>query len=316
MNEIHATLSSTPCPIFLTLNRPGSSPRELPGRCARRGRPGESDVVRDHSTPRWAARAPRHPGARHRAGRRLPADGVPHRQRARARRHACATTPTACGSRSRARPPSSTLFVERLGRRSPGAGAASGRSSTSSTIELAVAGELAFRVDPRAGRPPGRARPRHRPARRRDLRRLPARARSIRDDRRYRYPFINCTGVRPALHHRARRALRPRAHDDGARSRCAPRAAPSTTTRATAASTPSPTPARRCGPRARVRATAPARSTATTALARRGRRARAGRDRRGQGRSAASTLAVRRDATSRRWRGCARASAARTSRSR
>ena len=34
-------------------------------------------------------------------------------------------------------------------------------------------------------------------------------------DRRYRYPFINCTELRPAVHDRARRPVRPAAHHDG-----------------------------------------------------------------------------------------------------
>ena len=41
-------------------------------------------------------------------------------------------------------------------------------------------------------------------------------------DRRYRYPFINCTELRPAVHDRPRGPLRPAADDDGRLSRCAP----------------------------------------------------------------------------------------------
>ena len=68
-------------------------------------------------------------------------------------------------------------------------------------------------------------------------------------DRRFRYPFTNCTNCGPALHDRARRALRPPAAPRWRRSRCARRAAPSTATRAIAASTRSPTPARTAGRR-------------------------------------------------------------------
>ena len=57
--------------------------------------------------------------------------------------------------------------------------------------------------------------------------------------------------LRPALHDRARRSLRPAAHDDGRLRDVRRSAAPSTRTRATAASTPSRTPARTAGPRVR-----------------------------------------------------------------
>ena len=83
-------------------------------------------------------------------------------------------------------------------------------------------------------------------ARRRDLRRLPGRAvRSRRSPLSLSLPQLH--QLRPAADDHHRSALRPRAHDDGRRSRCAPPAAPSTTIPATAASTPSRSPAPRAG---------------------------------------------------------------------
>ena len=109
----------------------------------------------------------------------------------------------------------------------------------------------------------------------------------------------------PAVHDRSRRSLRPAADDDGARSRCARAAAPSTRIRATAASTLNPTPALTAGrgvwladrrrPRARLRASAAGRDRG------RGGRAAGGQDRRDQGsRRVPPRLPGRRRASGRR----------------
>ena len=66
-------------------------------------------------------------------------------------------------------------------------------------------------------------------------------------DRRYRYPFLNCTNCGPRLTITTAVPVRPRADDHGPRSPCAARAGRSTRTRATAGSTPSRPPARRAG---------------------------------------------------------------------
>ena len=103
-------------------------------------------------------------------------------------------------------------------------------------------------------------------------------------DRRHRYPFINCTGVRAALHHRARRCPTTARARRWRASRCAPRCA-----REYRDPARSPLP-RRAERLPRVRAAAdpvrrPARPrTGDAALARRRRRARRRRDRRRQGR--------------------------------
>ena len=169
-------------------------------------------------------------------------------------------------------------------------------------------------LDPRQ---PGRRRAaggRH--ARQRHLRRLPRRA--VRPGRSpLPVPLHELHQLRTAVHHRARRPVRPAEHDDGRRSPCARPAAPSTRTRRTAASTHSrtraPTAGRACG-------------SCTRAAERSRTHARPIRSRRPRGRSVPGRSSRSRDSaasTSRAWRrtrtpspSCARASTARTSRSR
>ena len=92
--------------------------------------------------------------------------------------------------------------------------------------------------EPGAGEPVGRRRPR-----RRHLRRLPGRAARPRRPP-LPLPVRQLHRLRPPLHDRPRRPLRPRAAPRWPASRCATSAAPSTRTPPTAASTPSPSPAR------------------------------------------------------------------------
>ena len=135
---------------------------------------------------------------------------------------------------------------------------------------------------------------------------------SIPADRRFRYPFVNCTNCGPRFTIVARRPLRPAADDDG-RLRDVRRAAgPSTTTRPTAASTPSPTRARSAGRAVRLGDADGRRRDDADAprplLLRR-------RDRGRQGPGRLPPRLPRRRRGGRRAR-CARASTARTSRSR
>ena len=237
------------------------------------------------------------------AGRRLPALRLPAGPRAGARAAACSTTSAACCSRSRATADAVERFLGAAARRGAAAGA---RSSGRVRRRSPPTGERRLR-DPRE-----RARRRARRAghrRRRDLRRLPGRA--VRPGRPPPpLPVRQLHQLRPALHDRARRPLRPAADDDGRLRDVRAPAGPSTRTRPTAASTPQPNACPDCGPTVRLGdatgddATAPGRGGA----ARR-------RDRRGQGpRRLPPRLPRRRRGT--RSRGCARASTARTSRSR
>ena len=155
-------------------------------------------------------------------------------------------------------------------------------------------------------------------ARQRDLRGLPARA--VRPRRPpLPLPVHQLHQLRAALHDRARRPLRPAVHDDGRLSRCASAARPSTRIRATGAFTRSRTPARSAGRRSRCW-----RPTATPiALGAAGTRCGGGRrhapcaeGRSSPSRASAASTSPAAPTTSARWRRCARASTARTSRSR
>ena len=135
----------------------------------------------------------------------------------------------------------STRFLRALRGRGAAAGAWSSAVRPSRRRRRAATRGFAIAREPRAGGAAALV-----VARRRDLRRLPARA--LRPaDRRYRYPFINCTELRAALHDHPRRPLRPAAHDDG-RLRHVRRCRAEYEDPATGASTPQPN---ACPPAAR-----------------------------------------------------------------
>ena len=203
-------------------------------------------------------------------GRRLPALRAPAWPSSSGSPAACSTTPPACCSRSRATrvdaflarlpaeapplarvercAPSRSRRLGEGGLRHPRVAARRARRTRAITPDAATC-EDCLRRAVRPGRPP-----------------LPLPVRQLHE-------------LRPAVHDRPRRPVRPAADDDGRRSRCARPAGPSTTTRATAASTPSRTPARRAG-----RASgSSAREAAGDAVAAAARALLRRRDRRGQG---------------------------------
>ena len=150
-------------------------------------------------------------------------------------------------------------------------------------------------------------------ARRRHLRRLPGGAvRSRRPPLSLSLPQLH--QLRSAADDHHRRPLRPRAHDDGRRSPCAPPAGRSTTTRPTAASTPSRPPARRAA-RACSCSDAAGKPIATRRPARRLRRRPARRARSGRSRAWAAITWPATPATRRPSRSCAGGSTATRSRS-
>ena len=117
--------------------------------------------------------------------------------------------------------------------------------------------------------------------------------------------------LRPALHDRARRPVRPAAHHDGRLRDVRGAARPSTRTRPTGASTPSRTRARSAG---RGRGWSARATPATRRWPRRPRRCAPARSSRSRGSAATTSRAG--PTTRRRSRRCGRASTARTSRSR
>ena len=140
----------------------------------------------------------------------------------------------------------------RRGRRLPapaGRRGAAARGDRGGAAQRARAGRRARLPHPRqpARRRAGRARL----ARHRDVRRLPARA--VRPRRpALPLPVRQLHELRPALHDRARRALRPAAHDDGGLRAVPALRRPSTRTPPTGASTPSPNACPECGPTLRL----------------------------------------------------------------
>ena len=243
---------------------PGGPGERLP-RAVRAG------CERDRAAPRRRVRRARRGDG---AGRRLPALRVPARARARARRASCCNDERGRAGRGRGRRGRGRALPRAAGARGAAAGARRARAVDES---------------PRRRASGLRDRRERASAARRDAPVSPDTATcddclaELFDpaDRRYRYPFINCTELRAALHDRARRPLRPAADDDG-RLRDV-RGLPGRVRRP--ARPPLPRPAERLP---RVRAGVPAsarRVRAAVATRSRGRRRCAARrrDRRGQG---------------------------------
>ena len=202
----------------------------------REGRLGPDRVPARRRGTAVSAAGTAHRGPRDRPGRRLPPLGLPPRPRGGHRRPGLATTREgvtieAFGRDDGARrvprpacaraPPPAARIRELAWTPIPAepatdfvivASRGEGRRRVSIPPDLATCADC-LRGGPRSGRPP-----------------LPL-------------PVHQLHELRPALHDRPRRAVRPAGDDDGAVSRCAPTASASTTRRSTAASTPSPTPA-------------------------------------------------------------------------
>ena len=207
-----------------------------------------------------------------------------------ASRASCSTTSAACSSRSRAATARSTASCAgspTRRRRWP-------RSRRCGRASVAPAGERGFAIlaSPHGGEPDALVSP--------DTATCDDCLRELFDpaDRRYRYPFVNCTNCGPRFTIvRGVPYDRPLTTMAGF-AMCAALRAPSTTTRPTGASTPSPTRCPECGPTLRL---LPATAAATRRCAAAVAALRDGRGRRGQGHRRLPPR-LPRGATSRRWR--------------